>query len=138
MARIEPSAVYRTAIHQSQLGVLYEKYGEIGLMLPTATQSLLQQGYTPYSGRKDILKELGVRQILSTSPGMRNLYTLSYNARKGTGYIGRISKDAQGLKPFVDLLEAKNMYKTHVYCDTSITGDCLFFAFYNRPNNSGF
>ena len=68
---------------------------------------------------------------------MRDMYTLSYDADNGTGYIGRISEDAQGLKAFIDLLEAKNMYKTHVYCDTSITGDCLFFAFYNRPIRNG-
>lgn len=133
MTNIEQKAVNRAAIHNSQLGVAYGKYGEIGLMLPTPTQRLLQQGYTPFHGRKDVLKELGVRQILAASPGMRDMYTLSYDADNGTGYIGRISNEAQGLNAFVDLLEAKNMYKSHLYCDTSITGNCLFFAFYNRP-----
>ena len=133
MRKIEPKAANRAAIHYSQQSALYGKYGEVGLMIPTNTQRLLQSGYTPFCGRKDVLKELGVRQVLSASPGMRDLYTLNYDARKGTGYIGRLSKEVQGLQGFVDMLEAKNMCRSHVYCDTSITGDCLFFAFYNRP-----
>ena len=137
MANIEPKAVNRAAIHHSQLGAAYGKYGELGLMLPTPTQRLLQLGYTPFHGRKDVLKELGIRQILASSPGMRDLYTLNYDAEYGTGYICKLSEEAKGLSGFVDLLEAKNNYKTHVYCDTSITGNCLFFAFYNRPQNKG-
>ena len=48
--KIEPKVVNRAAIHNSQLGVAYRKYGEIGLMLPTPTQRLLQSGYTPFRG----------------------------------------------------------------------------------------
>lgn len=137
MANIDYKTANRAAIHNSQQGVLVGKYGEIARCLPTQTQNLLRSGYTPFHGRKDVLKELGIRQILAASPGMRDMYTLSYDADNGTGYIGRISKEAQGLEAFVDLLEAKNMYRTHVYCDTSITGNCLFFAFYNRPQYVG-
>lgn len=133
MANTELKALGRAAIHYSQLGRMHDKYGDIAFSLRTTTQKLLQQGFTPFHGRKDVLKELGVRQILSASPGMRNLYTFHYDPSIGAGYIGRISEQAQGLQAFVDLLEAKNMYKTHVYCDTSITGNCLFFALYNRP-----
>lgn len=135
MANIDPKAVNRAAIHHSQLGTMYRKFGEAALALSTPTQNLLRQGFTPFHGRKDVLKELGVRQILAASPGMRDMYTFHYEPENGTGYIGRISEAAQGLNAFVDLLEAKNNYKTHVYCDTSITGNCLFFAFYNRPQN---
>lgn len=137
MTNLDFRTANRSAIHYSQLGVLYDKFGEAAQMLQTSTQTLLANGFTPYAGRKDILKTLGVRQVINASPGMHDLYTFHYEPRKGTGYIGRISDEAQGLNSFVDLLEAKNMSRSHVYCDTSITGNCLFFAFYNRPKAGG-
>lgn len=137
MAKLNYKTANRAAIHNSQQGVLVNRFGDIAKCLPTQTENLLRSGYTPYHGRKNILKELGIRQILASSPGMRDLYTLNYDAEYGTGYICKLSEEANGLSGFVDLLEAKNNYKTHVYCDTSITGNCLFSAFYNRPQNKG-
>lgn len=137
MANLNFRTANRSAIHYSQLGNLYDKFGEAAQMLQTQTQVLLANGFTPYVGRKNLLKDLGVRQVINASPGMHDLYTFHYDPSKGTGYIGRISDEAAGLNSFVDLLEAKNMSKSHVYCDTSITGNCLFFAFYNRPKTNG-
>ncbi len=126
----------RSAIHYSQMGALHQRFGEAAELLRTQTEVLLDSGFSPYSGRKDHLKSLGVRQVINASPGMHELYTLHYEPDKGTGYISRISEEAEGLTSFVNLLEAKNMCRSHVYCDTSITGNCLFFAFYNRPNGT--
>lgn len=136
MANLNFKTANRSAIHYSQIGALYNKFGEPALMLRTTTQILLDSGYTPYTGKKDVLKALGVRQVINASPGMHDLYTLHYEPSSGTGYIGKINEEAHGLSSFVNLLEAKNMIRSHVYCDTSITGNCLLFAFYNRPNGT--
>ncbi len=137
MVNIDFKTANRSAIYYSQHGNLYNKFGEAAQLLKTQTENLLALGFTQYTGKKDILKDLGVRQVINASPGMHDLYTFRYEPGKGTGSIGRISDDAQGLDAFVDMLEARNMCRSKVYVDTSITGNCLFFALYNRPKKKG-
>ena len=125
----------RKAIYNSQLSNLYKNFGEFGGHLLTQTELLSMLGYTPYTGSLDVLKDLGIKQVLEASEGMSRLYTMTYNSGTGTGCISFKEKGMNNLNGLVNMLEAKNSFSTHLYCDTSITGNCLFFAFYKRPSN---
>lgn len=125
----------RKAIYNSQLSNLYKIFGELGAHLLTQTETLSRLGYTPYTGSLDVLKDLGIKQVLGASEGMSRLYTMTYNSDTGTGAISFKGKGVNSLNGLVNMLEAKNSCSTYLYCDTSITGNCLFFAFYKRPSS---